>query len=136
MIQQLNIIFNRIFMTLKFKMHNRNFYDPHGAVGNGHPSIQLEHLAWIHHSCGQIRRSVFSRNFYILQKNIFSFYFFRWTLAAMRFEFPSSQERNRQRCLGQYRKKRWRYPKRDRKSSAWSQRFDQVRNENYSWVLF
>lgn len=30
MIQQLNIIFNRIFTVLRFKMHNRNFYDPAG----------------------------------------------------------------------------------------------------------
>lgn len=32
MIQQFNIIFNRIFATLKFKMHNRNFYDPQSAT--------------------------------------------------------------------------------------------------------
>jgi len=32
MIQQLNIIFNRIFTVLRFKMHNRNFYDPAGAT--------------------------------------------------------------------------------------------------------
>ena len=31
MIQQFNIIFNRIFGVLKFKMHNRNYYDPVAA---------------------------------------------------------------------------------------------------------
>jgi len=31
MIQQFNIIFKRIFNVLKFKMHNRNFYDPESA---------------------------------------------------------------------------------------------------------
>jgi len=31
MIQQFNIIFKRIFVMLKFKMHNRNFYDPESA---------------------------------------------------------------------------------------------------------
>jgi hypothetical protein len=31
MIQQFNIIFKRIFGTLKFKMHNRNYYDPANA---------------------------------------------------------------------------------------------------------
>ena len=31
MIQQFNIIFKRIFNVLKFKMHNRNFYDPVSA---------------------------------------------------------------------------------------------------------
>jgi len=32
MIQQFNIIFSRIFNVLKFKMHNRNFYDPVSAT--------------------------------------------------------------------------------------------------------
>jgi len=32
MIQQFNIIFKRIFNVLKFKMHNRNFYDPVSAT--------------------------------------------------------------------------------------------------------
>lgn len=32
MIQQFNIIFKRIFNVLKFKMHNRNFYDPKSAT--------------------------------------------------------------------------------------------------------
>jgi len=31
MIQQFNILFKRIFNVLKFKMHNRNFYDPQSA---------------------------------------------------------------------------------------------------------
>lgn len=31
MIQQFNILFKRIFTVLKFKMHNRNFYDPKSA---------------------------------------------------------------------------------------------------------
>ena len=31
MIQQFNIIFKRIFNVLKFKMHNRNYYDPVSA---------------------------------------------------------------------------------------------------------
>lgn len=31
MIQQFNILFKRIFGVLKFKMHNRNFYDPKSA---------------------------------------------------------------------------------------------------------
>ena len=41
MIQQFNIIFKRIFNVLKFKMHNRNFYDPVSATAIKHHNLSI-----------------------------------------------------------------------------------------------
>ena len=62
MIQQFNIIFKRIFNVLKFKMHNRNFYDPESAEAIKQHNLSI----WPGNDCIITKGQLISKRIFVL----------------------------------------------------------------------